>query len=220
MFQATKDWLEHDKGRLPYAAEVMSSVRFEAISIGQLKGMIEEKVITTNLECKRKMQVAIDFHEEDEFKRPLVETRTTSRGKEGFIINQCYENGGKFHFQFVSLINKKTWTSTSPMQIIEDSLAVVRLNNYMFLFGAKEERRNQGGSTRRPISLRYDATFNTWIELEPIPQEVTAGPAIALFDQEIFLIGGAQASAGERNQHYYGASMEGLRGNVMVAILW
>ncbi len=208
VFHAAKDWLEHDSNRMPFAAEVMSNVRFEAISSAQLKSLIEDKIVSENTECKEKVQAAIDFHEEDNFKRPLVESCIIPRGKEGFIINQSYENGGNLHFKFLSLVNKKTWSSTSPMSIVEDSLVGVRLNNYMFLFGTKQESRNEGASSRRPITLRYDATFNTWMELEPVPQEVTAGPAVACFENDIFLIGGAHASGEDRDRHYYNSSME------------
>ncbi len=208
VFQAAIDWLEHDTDRMPFATEVMSNVRFEAIPNVQLRGFLEEKIVKENSECQDKIQAAINFHEEDNFRKPLVETCTPARGKEGFIINRSYENGGNIHFKFLSLVTKKTWSSTSPISIMEDSLAGVRVNNYLFLFGTKRDGRNQGAAPRRPLSLRYDATFNTWMELEPVPQEVTAGPAIAHFENEIFFIGGAHSSHEDRDHHYYSSSME------------
>ncbi len=217
VFLAAKDWLEHDSNRKPFAAEVMSNVRFEAISSAQLKGLIEEKIVTESTECKEKIQAAIDFHEEDTFEKPLVEKCTIARGKEGFIINQIYENGGNLHFDFLSLVNEITWSSnlaisavedSLPISIVEDSLSAVRLNNYMFLFGTKKESADHGLSQLKPLSLRYDAAFDVWIELEPVPQKVTSGPAVAHFENEIFFIGGAHVSRGDRDHHFSILSME------------
>ncbi len=204
VFLAARDWLEHDTDRMPFATEVMSKVRFEAILNAKLKTLFEDKVVKESPEIKQMIQAAIQFHEDDDFKRPLVKTCPTPRGKEGFIITQIYENGGIMNFKFLSLVNKKTWSSTSTMPIvhIEDIIAGVRINNYMFLFCNKQE----SGNPSKPLSLRYDVTFGTWKELEPVPQKVTAGPAIACFESEIFFIGGAHLFGDGRDQHYRSGS--------------
>ncbi len=141
------------------------------------------------------LRAALDFAEEDTLKKPLIETTTSPRGKEGFVIARtgCDDDASSFNmFKFLSLVNKRSWESKSPISLIEGSWKAVRLNNFMFLFGIKESKSIQKAFQVSPVTLRYDANFDTWIELEPFPHKVLYGPAIAQLKGEIFYIGGAE----------------------------
>ncbi len=212
VFNAAKDWLIHDKkNREPFAAEIMSNVRFHTIS-GTRLGKFMERIKSTDADDVFKefimfiaqIQAALEFAEEDNFKKPLVTIHNTSaRGKEGFIIAKTFRAGDTLNFKFLSLSNRRSWESMSPISFVEESWNAVRLNSFMFIFAIKDSKNER--SSRGPVTLRYDANFDTWVELKPFPQGIISGPAVAQLDGHIFYIGGAHQRS-TADQSYYSGS--------------
>ncbi len=174
----------------------MAEVRFHAIQSEQLRELMQTAIVSNNPECKALVQAALDFHEEDNFKKPLVETVTGARGKEGFVIQKQSQSNhlGRHQFKFMSLVTGRRWNSILPIQLVGD-ITTVRVNTFLFLFAAQVKSEGPVNGSRKPVALRYDANFDTWMELEPVPQAITSGPAVALFGNKIFFIGGSLAES-------------------------
>ncbi len=77
----------------------------------------------------------------------------------------------------------KRTTTLNPRPAL-DSVSVIEMNNYMFLFAVDS-------SSFQPITMRFNATTSEWITLASVPQQATADRAIArLGGNTIYLLGG------------------------------
>ncbi len=64
-----------------------------------------------------------------------------------------------------------------------ESMSVVIYGNFLFLFGVEN-------TSFSPVSLRFDGTTNSWINLEPIPDQAAIGSAVVRIENTIIVAGG------------------------------
>ena len=192
-FNIAKEWLEFEPGRMKYATEILSKVRFNAIKLSSLTEISDLPLVTDNEECQKLVKSAFAYHGK-QFQKPLHRTQIKPRGEEGIFLVQnlddqdnleTWDNSSGTAVYFTSLQHRnKSETFTSPVTFANGSLCAAQMNNFLFLFGVDNDSFQQ-------ISYRFDATTNEWLQLAPVPQKATADSCVTRLDSYIYFLGGA-----------------------------
>ncbi len=192
VFKAAKDWIDHDKDRLTYVKEIMSSVRFHLITAGRLFEIGDMDLIDDSKECRRLVRKALAY-QNNEFEKPLIsasDSRINPRGTESLFL---IENGSgtdwineKDNQTYIySLSDGHSRKSKTIGTFLRYTMRAVQKNNFLFLFAVDNE-------TFLPVTMRFDASSNTWMPLAPVPMGklATVGPSVAILDKYIYFISG------------------------------
>ncbi len=192
VFNTAKQWLEFEQDRMVHATEILTNVRFNAIKLSNLTEISDIPTVEGNEELKTLVKNAFAFHGK-QFQKPLHRTQVKPRGEEGIFLVQnlddqgdieLWENTSGTAVRFISLQHRNKYeTFTSPATYANGSLSAVQMNNFLFLFGVKNE-------SFEPISYRFDATTNEWLQLAPIPQQATVVSSVTRLNSYIYFLGG------------------------------
>ncbi len=188
VFYAVKEWLEHDRGRLEFAEEVLSHVRFMTITLDKLSEIANTELIDERKECRALVRKALTYQGKI-FEKPLCsELQIKPRGKEGLFIIKS--DGEKTTVEIHSCLHNhgcEPTRSQPDLKLLPHSMSAVQLNNFLFLFAVDSE-------TLQPVSLRYDATTAEWLYLAPFPGRASEASAAAILGDDIYLLGGSCVS--------------------------
>ena len=196
VFYAIKDWLEYDEERMKFAEELLSNVRFMTIDKDKLVEIAYSRLIDEYKASAVLVRNALSFHE-NIFEQPLCDnTQNKARGKQGMLcIYNAYDAGidgdhfGWENFEETTYTiyswsdGKSKRTATLNPRPALDSVSVIEMNNYMFLFAVDS-------SSFKPITMRFNAATLEWITLASVPQQATADRAIAQLGGNIYLLRG------------------------------
>ena len=196
VYDAAKDWLMKNNVRdSKDIFDIMSHVRFALIPPETLCTRVShDEIIDKYKACRRMLEEAMNYHSNTNTQPFYEGTLNTPRGAVGICIvpNGDQSSGyctrpGELELQFLPLsLAAKDQPKTSPSckyNIVYESMTSVTVNNFLFLFGSECQKFQN-------FSMRYNASTDTWIELEPAPREATVGSVCALAGDKIFLIGG------------------------------
>ena len=189
VFNAVREWLEYEDGRMQYAEEVIRSVRFHAIKVQKLSEIADTDLIDERKECRRLIRNAYNYHGENFMKPLLSSIECKPRGKKGLFILANHGGEGWAHPEanktyLCSLPDGKSHESNNIGRFLKYSMCMIEVNNFLFLFAAD-------GKTFLPVTLRYDPNNNEWMSLAPAPmgKMATAESAIAHLGDNIYLWG-------------------------------
>ncbi len=200
VFKAAKDWLEVDEERLTYVEEIMSSVRFHLIKAERLCEIGDLDLIDNSKECRSLVRKALAYHS-NEFKKPLIKNLTNKpRGTERlFLIDNGvgpdWQNEEDNQTYLYSLSNGQSDKAKNIGRFLTFTMKVVQRNNFLFLFAVDNE-------TFLLITMRYDASSNTWMSLAPVPlgKLATVGYSVASLGTHIYFLSGMYIT--EEMEHF------------------
>ena len=191
VFEAAQRWLEADRERLQYVGEVMKKVRFMLIAADKLGEIGNNKIMENNPECQRLIRDALVYHA-NILQQPVVVTdQNKPRGK-GDVITI----GGDSRTDIQGLGKDAEYTvyhgmacKTRMQQSFHElSLSAVQMNNFIFVFASDDD-------TRTPVTLRYNVSMNSWMDLKPVPRQATVGSRCTLLNDTVYLLGGKFVSS-------------------------
>lgn len=150
-------------------------------------------MIENNKSCRDLVLDAVRYHT-NLYSQPLqTGTQVKSRGEQGLVLigqgrrdNNLYYNveNRPTEFWLTSFPEPcKQQYSTIETPFVYGSLCTVQCGNFLFLFGVD----NRSFS---PVTMRYNASINTWISLEGVPRQAAVGYTAVLHGENIILLGG------------------------------
>ncbi len=185
VLEAAQKWLEADSERLQFVGEVMGKVRFMLISANKLGEIGNKKIVENNSNCQGLIRDAL-VYQANVLEQPLIQTdQNKPRGKLDIITI----SGSRGIGQWKSTANETEVNHGSmgqtklPQVFLKQSLSAVQINNFIFVFGTDNE-------TLCPVTLRYNVSTNSWMDLKSIPRQGTMGSKCALVNGDIYVIGG------------------------------
>ncbi len=199
VFSAVKVWIEHDKSRLDFAAEIMCEISLALLPADMLSGEVRKvPFVHGNEKCMDLVFEALHYHSNVHSQPLYTGTVNKPRGKPSlFVIEEgkkVRNARGQYSFAIsndstklwhvpVEDLTKRPITSKLSTPFAYRSVSVVTYGNFMFLFGVDSR-------SFTPVSMRYDGNTNTWINLAPIPREAAVGCAVARIGNHIIVAGG------------------------------
>ncbi len=206
-FYAAQDWLETDPERLEYVDEVIKTVRFHVMDLEQLTKIASTDLIDDRKKCRALIREVM-LYQSKVLEFPLIDDiRTRRRGRQGVFITESidrpevtlpdttegWESGTDCKVFLFSLNKGKEIQPFRIGSFVRNSIRMVQLNNYIFMFAALND-------TLEQVASRYDPGFHEWIDLKPrpntdqtdtlFPQAAAVGSSIAVLDGHIYLLGG------------------------------
>ncbi len=199
VFSAVKAWIEHDKSRLEFAAEMMGEIRLAQIPADVLRGEVREvPFVHGNKKCRHLVSKALGYHSNvhsqpihmGTFNKPrgkpslfIIEEGKRVRNASGQDLYAISNDSTKLWHVPVEDLSKRPITSELSTPFAYKSVSVITYGNFMFLFGVDSR-------SFTPVSMRYDGNTNTWINLAPIPREAAVRCAVARIGNDIIVAGG------------------------------
>ena len=188
VFDAALRWLEWDEERIQFVGEVMKNVRFMLINADKLGEISEKKMMENNLECQTLIRNAL-VYQANVFKQPLIVTDQNSpRGRRDILT--ILESKKKMPNGFKNVKNETemyhgTFNNKTNLKraFLLHSVSTVKVNNFLFLFAVDNE-------SVSPVTLRYNASTDEWMDLLPVPGQGTVSSATTLVNDTIYLLGG------------------------------
>ncbi len=186
VFEAARRWLEWDEGRMHYVGDVMKNVRFMLINADKLGEISENKMVENNLECQKLIRDAL-VYQANVLKQPLLVTdQNRPRGKRDIlIIHGGKVTNGLKNVQNETVIYHGTNKTQSNLKsvFLGYSMTAVQVNNFLFVFAVDSD-------SVLPVTLRYNASIDEWMDLLPVPRQATISSTAGLVNDTIYLIGG------------------------------
>lgn len=183
-FEAAQRWLEAEEDRMQFVGEVMNNVRFMLLDANTLAEISDRVAIKNSSECQGLIRDAF-VYQANIYEQPLKATyQNRPRGKEGVLtIEEGYSTPGESGvYHGLHKQNVACHTEVNQGFLLE-SLSGVKLNNFVFLFGADD-------SSHLPFMMRYNVSTNIWVDLKPFPKTATVGSTCTLVNEYIYLLGG------------------------------
>ncbi len=197
VYQAAKYWiLKNNINDITLISNIMSNVRFALVPAMTLSDQIlMDDFIEGNKPFRKMVSEAMKYHA-DVFSQPFYQGNMNKpRGKKGLLVIPngkqehdntyvAYSNGHINFLPFPTLQSTKKSKSLN-IPIVYDSMSAVQVNNFLFLFGCTSDGFHN-------FTMRYDGSNDTWIKLEPVPQDATVGSKVACTEDrsQILLMGG------------------------------
>ena len=193
-FRAAQIWIEHDKERERCSAEIMRSIRLACIPSEIVNSEIRKiPFIQQNHECLDLLFETLNYQSNIYVQPMYTGSINKPRGRPSLVVIEA----GDTVFGKYAVNNYETTMWNIPMDNIHDepafievpstfaydSVSLVTYNNFMFLFGVEN-------TSFSPTSRRYDATTNTWINIEPKPDKATVGSSVVRIGDVIIVAGG------------------------------
>ncbi len=199
VFKAAKKWITKNKVTdNAIVFNIMKNVRFALIPPITLSEQVSTNdVIDDNKHCRKLVGEAMKYHA-DVYNQPFYDDNMNKpRGKRGIFVvangprqgNSYTASNGNLDFLPFPGIKPNQQCKSFNAPFVYDSMCAINISNFMFLFGAKSM---DGCDGYQNFALRYNASNDTWMKMDPVPREVVIGSSIALSDKrkEIFLVGG------------------------------
>ncbi len=199
VFNAAKAWLEHDKTRLDFVAEIMGHISLAIIPPDVLSGEVRKvPFVRDNEKCMDLVFEALNYHGNVHSQPLYTGNLNKPRGKPSLFViedGSKVENARGESLYAISNDSTKLWhvpiedlskqpkTSELSIPFAYQSVSVVTYGNFMLLFGVDSR-------SFTPVSMRYDGNTNTWINLAPIPREAAIRCAVARIGNHIIVAGG------------------------------
>ncbi len=186
VFEAAQRWLEANSERLQFVGEVMKKVRFMLISADKLGEIGDKNIVGNSAECQKLIRDAL-VYQANVLQQPLIQTyQNQPRGKQDIITISCSQ--GKDQWKSTAnetdVYHGSNGSPTRLQQVfLRQSLSAVQLNNFIFIFGTDND-------TLCPVTLRYNVSTNSWMDLKPVPRQGTIGSKCAMVNGSIYVIGG------------------------------
>ena len=201
VYKAAKNWiLKNSIKDATLISEIMSNVRFAFIPAMILSGQILlDELIDGNRPFRTMVAEAMKYHV-DVYCQPFYTGNINKpRGKPGMLVipngprqadSYNTNNNGQIDFLPLPTFAPATNSTSLNLPIVYDSMCVVQINNFLFLFGCTSDRYQN-------FTMRYDASNDTWMKMEPVPQEATVGSKVACSEdkKKAVLIGGMTVNA-------------------------
>ena len=190
VFDAVKEWLSFEQGRMQFAEEILDHVRFMTISLDKLNEFANTDSVAER--CRAHVHSALTYHG-NEFKKPLYnELQNKPRGKEGIMTIQNHPSlrSWKTIGETLSTIHFSGHSanySLLDVKFINHSACAVQLNNFLFVFAVDND-------TFQPVTMRYEAATAKWLKLAPVPSQATAHSTAARLGHDIYLLSGCVLS--------------------------
>ena len=197
-FKAAKLWIEHDKKREQFAAEIMHTVRFASIPSEILTQDIAKiPFIRQNDECMELLFQTFNY-QSNVYNQPMYNGPINRpRGKPSIFVLEAGKQIEDLPDLLFAVDNHDTdmwhvnmdtfWMQPIlkkiPTAFAYASVSVVTYGNFLFLFGVENTHFS-------PVSMRFDATNNKWIDLKPIPDQSRVFSSIARLEDVIVIAGG------------------------------
>ena len=196
VYKAARSWiLKNDVKDKTVIFEIMKNVRFALIP----PVILSEQVFTDGLidderDCRKLAVEAMKYHA-DVYYQPFYEGNLNKpRGKQGILLvpnglrqgnSYAASNNGTIDFLPVPAFKPPKQSKSLDMSIIYDSMSVVQIKNFLFLFGSKSDGYQN-------FTMRYDASNDSWMKMDAVPRKATIGSGIACSEDntQIFLMGG------------------------------
>ena len=201
IFRGAKQWIEFDAQRSKYVAEVMRLIRFQSITTDQLVDeVIVVDLLRSNQECFELVCESLRY-QANVYSQPLKYPSRT-RGCEKVIVIEEGESGRRGYTTFTAgkmyIYNKSDIQSNDAISIpcemqqlnvnlIESSMNLVTVGNFLFLFGASSSYNN--------VAKRFDGSRKIWIDLAPIPGHTKVASTMGTSgNKHIVSVGGMQVT--------------------------
>ncbi len=192
--------METDPERLEYVDEVIKTVRFHVMDLEQLTKIASTDLIDDRKKCRALIREVM-MYQSKVLEFPLIDDiRTRRRGRPGVFITESVDRHDvSLHVEGwesesdcdAVVFSLNTVKEIPPIRVgsfVRNSIRMVELNNFIFVFAALN-------FTFEPVASRYDPSFDKWKNLNPrpatdFPQAATVGSSIAVLDGHIYLLGG------------------------------
>ncbi len=198
VFKAARNWiLKNNIIDETAITDIMSNVRFALISTSTLSELVFTDDLMGTKQFRLMVAEAMKFHA-DIYSQPFYQGNMGKpRGKKGLLvipigeIDDMYTADSNGHIDFLPFpaFTPAKQSSSLDMPIVRDSMSAVQINNFLFLFGCAS-----GGYQN--FTMRYDASNDSWIKLEPVPRGATVGSTATFLEKQkqIILIGGMKVN--------------------------
>ena len=189
IYRGVLRWIKHDSSRFAFAEELLQHIRMHHIPAQILHKEVKvEHLVNTSNKLKDMVKYALKYHA-SKAERPLMRVQP-ARGELAVMFTEGYYSD-EDHCLAVGKINTGNMIKAFPcpnevlkMRCRTKAVATVAVGNFVYIFSKEYEY-------CEPATIRYDATLNTWIMLEPVPREDLCYDAFAaVVDGSIMLAGG------------------------------
>ncbi len=200
VYKAAKKWITKNKiTDNAIVFDIMKNVRFALIPPITLSEQVTaDDMIDDNKDCRKLVSEAMKYHVDVHNQPFYKENMNKPRGTTGIlIIPNGQRKGNKYTASEIGNIDFLPFPAFEPTRlskslnaaIVYNSMCAMQINNFMFLFGAKSVDDCDGYQN---FTLRYNASNDSWMKMDPIPRETMVGSAITCSEnkKEIFLVGG------------------------------
>ncbi len=200
VFRTAKAWIDHDRVRKQFSAEILHTVRLASIPSEILRGEIRNiPFMCGNDKCMNMLLDTFNY-QNNVYTQPIYNGPINKpRGKPSLFIVEAGERDydsdeQEFKFDVVDHETKMWYIHLDdlsmqpvvkriPTTFAFESVSLVVYGNFLFLFGVENTHFS-------PVSMRYDATEDKWIDLEPVPDEATVGSSVVRIGDVIIMAGG------------------------------
>ena len=203
VFRAVKRWIEHDKVRIRYAAELMGKLRFALLSATELTMQVNSVAyVWENVSCRQLVNEAIMYNM-NPYTQPLYTGHLNKpRATDAFLLLAT----GKAVTARWTITNPNTevhccrkgpsrilegFKSTIDVPFIKSSLMAAKSNNFVFFHGID----NRSFSN---TMVRFDANTTSWMTLAHVPQDASVGSVGTILAEEIIFAGGMKVNRESR----------------------
>ncbi len=210
VFRIAKAWLEHDKERMQYCADIMKQISFAFIPTDTLKDEVRSaSFMQQDKACNDLLFETLTYHG-NIYTQPLYQgTINKPKGKPSLLVIEAGTfriKGGCKMFRIAEVENpawivqmdnlhEKHKDVKVGIPFVYDSISLVEYNNFLYLFGV--DNRSFSG-----VSMRYDGNTNKWIDLAPIPSGSLVRSAVSRVGETIIVTGGQGVSPNDKYKFY------------------
>ncbi len=201
VYKATKKWiLKNNIKDVALICEIMSNIRFGLIPATTLSGQVLlDDLIDGNKPFRIMVAEAMQYHT-DVYSQPFYEGNLNRpRGKQGMLVipngsrhdgSYSADNNGQIDFLPIPALKPARRSTSLNIPMVYDSMEAVRISNFLFLFGCTSDGYQN-------MTMRYDASNDSWMTLEHVPRDATVGSKVACSEdkKQVFLIGGMKVNA-------------------------
>ncbi len=195
LFRAVKCWIEHDKERLKFAAEMMGAISLASIPPESITGVVRKvPFVRDNEKCMDLVFEALNYHGKL-YSQPLYKgTINKPRGRPSLFFIQGADtssdvsfSNGKTQIGHISMkdLSRPSNTVKGELSIpfTCKSVSLVTHGNFLFLFAVDNR-------SFTPVTMRFDGNTETWINLAPIPRSAAIGSSTVRLGDFIIVAGG------------------------------
>ena len=199
IFQAARRWLEASSDRSDLSVEVMSLINFKSIPPEKLADeVINADVFKTSGKCLEMVLQAIKY-QMNVYSQPLNKPERIRGVSKIVVIEEAESIGdmytttkpGEMRMYEKGYLENVSENYDVPckaqnmdVKLIEKSMNSVVVGNFLFLFGIRSD-------DFKPVSMRFDGTMKTWIDLAPIPRPAAVATVAGLVrEKDILAVGG------------------------------
>ncbi len=200
VYKAARNWiLKNNVSDAITISEIMRNVRFALIPPMMLSEQVFIDDLADNKPFRTMVAGAMKYHA-DVYRQPFYRGISNKpRGRVGVLVIPTGERLGdgyitdrNGHIDFIPIPIWQTGKQSTSlnMPIVHDSMKAVTINNFLFLFACTSDGFQN-------FTMRYDATIDSWIKLEPVPRAAIVGSSAMLLreNNQVVLTGGMEVNA-------------------------